>query len=386
MAVMNSHRRVQKYPMMVTRLFESYNTTKRSQRKRHLLLLLLAIIVNWAIWFLVSIPSNRLMSPDEARADFWTDLWQTAVETALLFELAVFYSRVIIRVLWHSPHTFEMLVIQCIILLVLNFLSAALVGWIYSLVYPDMNATGLRIRVMFSDGVTVYFATSIFFMSYLFNQYWIEAEKVLSAEKDRLFSETVLLRTKLDKLALQTNNHFVFNGFSTLGSLIKDSPDDAERFLRGLSNMYRYLVVNADTHMVSLSEELAFTNEYARLVSYRYTGVVISMDAALSSVEGFVIPVSIQQLVENAIVHNRHGKDDTLSIILRFMDGMIEVSNNVLPRIDDYQSSGTGLKTLQERYRLLSGKEVQVQSDDSCFTVRIPVLFLEDLKDESIDY
>jgi hypothetical protein len=371
---------------MEVKLFESYNTTKRSRRKRHLLLLLLAVVVNWAIWFLVSIPSYRQMAPDEARADFWTDLWQTAVETTLLFELAVLYSRVIIRVLWHSPHTFEMLVFQCIILLVLNFLSAALVGWIYSLIYPDMNATGLRIRVMFSDGVTVYFVTSIFFMSYLFNQYWIEAEKVLCAEKDKLYSETVLLRTKLDKLALQTNNHFVFNGFSTLGSLIKDCPDDAEIFLQGLSNMYRYLVVKADTHIVPLSEELAFTNEYICLVKYRYTGVAILMDSSLSTVEGFVVPVSIQQLVENAIVHNRHGKDDTLSICLRFVDGMVEVSNNVLPRIDDYQSSGTGLKTLQERYRLLSGKEVQVQSDDSLFTVRIPVLFLEDLKDESIDY
>lgn len=367
-------------------LFESYNAANKSQRIRHLMLLLLAIVVNWAIWYLVSMPIYHQMSPDDARSNFWTDLWQTVVETTLLFELAMLYSRAIIRVLWHSSHTFEMLVIQCVILLVLNFLSAALMGWFYSLVYPEMYATNLRIRVMFSDGVTVYFVTSIFFMTYLFNQYWNEAEKVLSAEKDKLYNETVLLRTQLDKLALQTNNHFVFNGFSTLGSLIKESPDDAECFLQGLSNMYRYLVVKADSHIVSLSEELDFTNEYIRLAKYRYAGVAISVDSSLSTVEGFVIPVSIQQLVENAIAHNRHGKDDTLNIILRFMDGMVEVSNNALPRIDDYQSSGTGLKTLQERYRLLSGKEVQVQSDDSFFTVRIPVLFLEDLKDESIDY
>ena len=367
-------------------MFESFKIAERIQLKRHLFLLSLAIVVNWVIWYLVSKTSYQSMSLSEAKSEFWTDLWQTVLETIVLFELAVLYSRVIIRVLWHSPHTFGMLVVQCLILLVLNFLSSALMGWIYTLFYPDIQSVGFRIRIMFSDGVTIYFVTSILFMSHLFSRYWVESEKVLKAEKDRLYTETVLLQTKLDKLALRTNNHFVFNSFSTLESMIKERPDDAMSFLQGLSNIYRYLLTKVDVHVVPLSEELTFTSEYVRLLYYRYSAVNVFTDASLDKVSGYVIPVSVQQLVENAVMHNRHGKGDVLNIRLRFVDGMVEVSNNVLPRIDDYHSSGTGLKTLQERYRLLSGKEVRVQSDNLHFTVQIPVLFVEDLKDESIDY
>ena len=198
--------------------------------------------------------------------------------------------------------------------------------------------------------------------------------------------ENILLHSKLKNLSLQTNNHFVFNSFSTLFGLIKTSPEDAEIFLQGLSRIYRYLVSNGAKSIVELKDELSFVNDYARLVQFRYTGISIHIDPLLFSVDGFVCPVSIQGLVENAVKHNRHGKENQLTIDIHQRVNSIVVTNNILPREDQVSSTGSGLTNLKERYSLLTEQEIMIFDDGGRFEVCIPILFYEDLKDESIDY
>ncbi|MBO6170269.1 MAG: histidine kinase [Bacteroidales bacterium] len=47
--------------------------------------------------------------------------------------------------------------------------------------------------------------------------------------------------------------------------------------------MYRYLVCNADRHLIPLKDEIRFTENYAALVHYRYDGIRIEIDEAQPS-------------------------------------------------------------------------------------------------------
>lgn len=371
---------------MKVNLFESYNTSKEEQRRRHLLTLGISIIISMALWYLVSIRVYADLTPAERMKEFLEDLWQTVLETTVLFELAVLYSKAIIKVMWRSEHTFWRLVLQCLILFVLNISSAGLMGWLYSMFYPDMLVNGDIYYIMFGDGATVYFATSIFFMSYLFNRHRDETENALRAEKEAERERAATLDAKLEKLALQTDNHFVFNSFSTLDSLIGTDPGKASEYLHGLSAMYRYLITHADTHIVSLRDEMAFTREYVRLVLFRYSGIEIQIAPELDRIDGFIIPVSIQQLVENAIKHNRHGKDDLLTIDVSYSDGFVKVSNNILAHTGTGCSTGQGLRGIRSRLGIVTDREMLLKDDGKEFAVGIPVLSMEDLKDEDIDH
>ena len=54
----------------------------------------------------------------------------------------------------------------------------------------------------------------------------------------------------------------------------------------------------------------------------------------------------------------------------------------------DSNAPGTrsGLRNLKQRFAMLTDKQVKIIDSPDRFEVRVPILYLEDLKDESIDY
>jgi hypothetical protein len=50
------------------------------------------------------------------------------------------------------------------------------------------------------------------------------------------------------------------------------------------------------------------------------------------------------------------------------------VTNNYQPKKVPEEGTGTGLKNITERYRLLMDRPVQIINDGKCFTVTLPLL------------
>jgi len=135
--------------------------------------------------------------------------------------------------------------------------------------------------------------------------------------------------------------------------------------------------------VVRIDEELAFTRSFIHLIRYRYDNIKFSFDLELQSAQGYVPPISVQQLVENAVKHNRHGKADGLCIRITLKSKYIVVTNNILPMTGIEIPSRIGLSNLCERYNLISDKELLVENDGELFQVSLPILSNNDIKDES---
>ena len=85
--------------------------------------------------------------------------------------------------------------------------------------------------------------------------------------------------------------------------------------------------------------------------------------------------------------HNRHGDKDLLLVEVVRDGDFVMVKNNILERVDqDTVGTGSGLKNLADRIRLIAGKDIIVNNDGATFTVRVPLIYEEDLRDESMDY
>ena len=137
--------------------------------------------------------------------------------------------------------------------------------------------------------------------------------------------------------------------------------------------MFRYFTINAENHLVELNEEITFTKNYARIISYRYPAVSIEFDESLQyTTHCRVCPFSIQPLVENAIQHNQHGTDSSLKIMIFRQDNYIAVVNNLLPV--ETVSTKKGLTILQKRYQLICGKKIIIKKTAAFFQVLIPVV------------
>ncbi len=219
--------------------------------------------------------------------------------------------------------------------------------------------------IEYSIGITV--IIMLFFLSKDFLMSWRQS----AINEEKLRRENIA--SQYEALKNQVNPHFLFNTLNALSSLIYEDPDKAVQFINKFSDVYRYVLDSKDKEVIPLKEEIDFVRSYFYLLKTRYeNNLEVSIDDNLP--DGFVPPMAIQLLVENAIKHNVIADDSHIRIdILREGDYII-VENNVKLKNINGKSSGLGIENIRSRYTFLSDKPVLIKNNGSVFSVSIPVL------------
>jgi sensor histidine kinase YesM len=192
--------------------------------------------------------------------------------------------------------------------------------------------------------------------------------KLLLLENESIISQYEVLKN-------QVNPHFLFNSLNTLSSLIRFDPEKAQNFIGEFSDVYRYVLDVKDKILVSVAEELSFVNSYLYLQKLRF-GNNLNCEIIISDscMQEFIVPLSMQMLVENAIKHNEISETFPLNISIECKDSWLIVSNN-LNRVDSsLHSKKMGLKNLSERYHLISEKKVEFYIENNRYIAKIPMI------------
>lgn len=175
-------------------------------------------------------------------------------------------------------------------------------------------------------------------------------------------------------LQSQLNPHFLFNSLNTLIAEIEYNPDNAVRFTKNLSSVYRYVLQSQDKTLVSLAEELEFLDSYLFLHKVRLGDCISCVcDIPADLAEAMLPPLTLQLLVENVIKHNTITSARPMKIDIFLEEGRLVVSNLVQPR-KSKESSGVGLKNLSNRCKLMLGEEILVLHEKEMFIVKVPLL------------
>lgn len=199
----------------------------------------------------------------------------------------------------------------------------------------------------------------------------------LETNKQKILKlEQATLLSRFEALKSQINPHFLFNSLGTLMDLIEEDRDMAVDFVQELSRVYRYLLVVRNKRLVDVSEELAFIESYAYLVSRRYeSSVSIRIDIGKKHRDRRVPPLSLQLLLENALKHNVISARRPLIIEIYVEDdSRIVIRNNLQVKNVLETSNKIGLDNLRNQYHFFTQEKVMVTSDDSYFTAKIPLL------------
>ncbi len=187
--------------------------------------------------------------------------------------------------------------------------------------------------------------------------------------------KTESLQAQLQNLKDQINPHFMFNNLSVLSSLVYKDQDKAVDFINELAKVYRYVLDSRNSELVSLKEELTFTNSYLYLLQIRFDkNLVFKMDIPEEKKHLLLPPMALQMLIENAVKHNEISTEFPLTIHIGINNGKIEVSNNLRLRSSPEVSCKTGLKNIKERYKFFSTEHVEIEETKSIFSVRLPLL------------
>ncbi len=184
------------------------------------------------------------------------------------------------------------------------------------------------------------------------------------------------VQSQLETLKNQLDPHFLFNSLNTLASLIDDHNVPAQEYLDRLSDVYRYVLVSRERNTVTLEEEMAFLDAYIYLNKVRFReNLLIEKQIQPEVYSQQVAPLSLQMLVENAIKHNVVSKEKPLTIrISQGAYGYLTVENNIQEKVIFEKSTKVGLQNIINRYKLLTDRQVEIDTNPDFFTVHIPLL------------
>jgi len=202
--------------------------------------------------------------------------------------------------------------------------------------------------------------------------YLMEDARAREIENEQL--RTAWLQSELSLLKGQLNPHFFFNALSSLSAVVREDPRKAQQYIQHLSKVFRYSLQSAESNTVPLKEELQAVDSYAQLMKMRYEeGFRLRTPSDPTAMDTRIPPMSLQLLVENALKHNRASTDSPLEVEITLTKEGLEIRNNLQPVRHPEPGAGIGLANLNERYKILLHREIEVIRSETTFIVKLPL-------------
>ncbi len=243
-----------------------------------------------------------------------------------------------------------------------------LIAWSFGNIERNFNAHALTASLFsnFLDGI-IY---GSFFLVYSYYQRNRAYQQLLADYNE------ALAENRIAQLKRQLNPHFLFNNLHILDQLIEEDKDLASDFLNEFAEIYRYVLQSTDKELVPIDEEIAFARLYFGLMQHKY-GRKYQLNIAEKQHQGFVVPMTLQLLIENAIQHNLGTVENPIVIDME-VDQAITISNTIQVKRQQKETSGRALNNLQEQYALLSDIPLAIRQTAQRFSVSIPIIQQQD--------
>lgn len=264
-----------------------------------------------------------------------------------------------------------LLILYLFIVLLVSFCIIGIDAYIYRLAL-GLNTADLwsfLIEEEYPGTLRMYWVLAVIVSAFFFYTNW---GKAIDREQ-QLTEENLIYRYRT--LKAQVNPHFLFNSLNTLSEIVYVDAQKADNYIQKLAGVYRYILDNEETDLISLEEEIKFVDLYFELQKVR-DGDRIDLDIDFGQPKRFkIIPISLQILVENALKHNSASEDSPLQIsIYNSEQEYIVVTNPIRKRSTLHSSHGMGLANLKERVKLIMGKEMIIEMENNQFKVKLPIM------------
>ncbi|WP_281616355.1 histidine kinase [Flammeovirga sp. SubArs3] len=249
----------------------------------------------------------------------------------------------------------------------------------YTLFWNYLLKTELESEFVFDLTIKTGILLTTYSVAILIMEYVTLAYQDFSEQKVKVIKgKRKAAELRLEALKNQLSPHYLFNSLNTVAYLVIDNAAQADKYIRSIAQTYQYVMRYAHEQLISLHDELEVVHAFAFQLHTRHgQGIKINIDPQLMNHKGFVPPLSIQMLVENAVKHNVLSDDHPveISITLDKKDDSLIIQNNIT-RSPNKRGASTkvGIENIHERYALMSNKKIEIKKTADYFNVRLPLL------------
>ncbi len=178
-----------------------------------------------------------------------------------------------------------------------------------------------------------------------------------------------------ENLKQQLNPHFLFNSLTSLRNLIRVDQKHAGNFLERMSKIYRYILKSRESELVLLKDEISFVQTYIELQQTRFkNGLQVTFNIEEEQQYRKIVPVTLQNLIDNAIKHNLVDEETPLLVEIFSKDEYLIVQNNLQKKEFVETSNKQGLQSMKSLYQYLDTRLLKAGEDGKYFIVRIPLI------------
>ena len=230
---------------------------------------------------------------------------------------------------------------------------------------PEGGSGSLLFTIAFLSQVT------IFCIVYIVN-YALTSRQEMQRQREMAH----MAQYRYLKLKRQVDPHFLFNCLNILDCLVcEEKTEQASTYIHKLAGIYRYMLKSEDEDLVQVRDELVFVRLYIDLLKVRFPeGFEVEIDVKEEHMARYMLPCSLQLLIENATKHNAVTPDKPLRITIVSTEDSICVSNVMIPKVTKVQSAGVGHQYLTRLYFDISGKEIEISEENGIYSVTLPLL------------
>ncbi|TAH64598.1 MAG: hypothetical protein EWM47_12275 [Anaerolineaceae bacterium] len=167
-------------------------------------------------------------------------------------------------------------------------------------------------------------------------------------KEQKFLSEQSKMEAKL--LSNQINPHFLYNTLETIRMLaLKANAREAANAIVLLAKSMRYVLDNSMVYSTTLKKELDYIEVYLKIQQIRFQERLdykIEIEDSINPVHHQIVPLLIQPIVENAVIHGLESVEKKVMITIRVKE---EKNNTLMISIEDtgYGMDEETLKSLQ---------------------------------------
>ncbi len=152
--------------------------------------------------------------------------------------------------------------------------------------------------------------------------------------------------------------------------MIKINPDSAENFIVKLAEFLR-VSININQKTSTLEEELINCRKYIDLQKVRFGDSIQYSEDIDNEYKNNHIPYfTLITLAENTFKHNAMTEENPIFLSISAKNNFLIVKNNIQPKVVN-DSNNIGLDNLNKRFKILTGKEIEIIKNENEFCVKL---------------
>lgn len=206
--------------------------------------------------------------------------------------------------------------------------------------------------------------------------------------------ELLTKNAQLESLEAQINPHFLYNTLDCINSLVSlGEKDNVKKVVTSLANIMR-MSIKGNT-FIMVKEDISYIEQYIFIQKMRFQNKILFLVEVPISIRSYYIPkLTIQPLVENAVIHGVEnlnetgmigifGREDDKNIYISVKDNGYGIPDEIINQLHEENiisgsiKSHIGLFNIQKKLQILFGKDYGIHIErlfphGTCVTICIP--------------